>query len=176
MRSVWSTILAAAIASVLTAGFFAALPGPLATVNLTLILVIAFITDFRFKDALIAAVVGGLILDLASAGVFGTNIVMMCIVTMAMFPLFTRVFTNRSLAGLLGMAAVAFTTLRTLRLFATTVSFWLAAYPVAPLWSPERLPPFIGGLLTFMLVAAGTHLIMLATRRGIGTVVMTHRS
>ncbi len=101
------TALAAAL-GILHAGFVSALPAPASSLHLPLMLVVGLIASFRFADAFAAAAASGIALDAVSSLPFGTNVVVMLAATALAVILFTRVFTNHSWTGLLGMNAAAY--------------------------------------------------------------------
>ncbi len=114
MQRITVVILAAIAAALLHVAFFSALPWPLSVINLPLILVITYIGAFRFRDAFIAAIITGTTIDSLSITPFGIHIAVHLVVTLLMLVLFTRVLTNHSWLGLLGINAAAFGLLHTL--------------------------------------------------------------
>ncbi|MEK9152143.1 MAG: hypothetical protein AAB692_02155, partial [Patescibacteria group bacterium] len=74
----------------------------------TLALVVALVLTFRFTEAATAAVASALVHETMSVGPAGQTVVMTAITVAALIFLYTRVFTDLSLAGFVAMTAVAF--------------------------------------------------------------------
>lgn len=172
MRQIGGTILIAILATLLHAGFFSALPEPFSMIHLPLILILSFVMTFRFGDAVISAVTSGITLDLLSAGMLGVNIFIITASTLVLVPLFTRIFTTRSVPGFLGINTVAFLILHTLILLSRTVRFWLSAYPLDGLFLWTHLPGFLVGLIIHLMVALTLLYVVRAARSSLGAVLM----
>ncbi len=159
-------ILIAIAVAVLHTTFFSALPWPLSTIDLPLIVILTLIGTFRFRDALLSALFAGTTIDLLSIMPFGTHVLVYLLVTLITIFLFTRVFTNHSWPGLLGMSAVAFSILHTLLLitrFTRAVFHGLSLD--AALGNATALHIIIA--LTIQLAAVLTMMVVAAMARGL---------
>src|SRR5512142_227455 len=103
MRRTLLIVLVAAIVGVVQASFVHALPRPASAVDLPLILVVALVTNFRFGDAFAAAAASGIVADALSSLPFGTDATIMVALAAVTVGLFTRVFTNHSWPGSVGI-------------------------------------------------------------------------
>ncbi|MEY4745375.1 MAG: hypothetical protein RL272_1320 [Candidatus Parcubacteria bacterium] len=128
MRRTLVLVILAVMIGVLQASFIRALPRPESAIDLPLILVVALVTNFRFADAFVAAAASGLAIDALSSLPFGTNAAIMCVLAAVTAGLFTRVFTNHSWPGTIGinvavygLAAAALACVRAVR--ATLLGF-----------------------------------------------------
>jgi hypothetical protein len=108
MRRIALIIAVALVSALLHAGFVSALPEPASSLHLPMILVIGLIATFRFADAFAAALAAGITLDALSSLPFGVNLLTLVAATALAILLFTRVFTNHSWIGLLGMNAACY--------------------------------------------------------------------
>lgn len=108
MNRIAAVILAAIALAALHASFFTALPSPISSIDLSLVLIVGLVGAFRFRDAILAAACVGATTDTLSAMPFGTHLMIDIIVTILTILLFTRIFTNHSWPGLLSLNAVAF--------------------------------------------------------------------
>lgn len=101
-------ILAGVAAAVFQTSFLSALAHPLSGIDPRLMLVVALVTAFRFREAAFAAIVSGIAADALSPLPFGVNLLIgLGVAALATF-LFTHVFTNHSLPGVLGVNACAY--------------------------------------------------------------------
>ncbi len=103
MRRTLAIILAAAVLGIVQASFVKALPHPASAIDLPLILTVALVTNFRFADAFAAAAASGLAMDALSSLPFGANAAIMLVLAAVTVGLFTRVFTNHSWPGTVGI-------------------------------------------------------------------------
>lgn len=172
MRRIGGTILIAVLAALVHAGFFAVLPGPTSMIHLPLILILSFVMTFRFSAAVISAIASGATLDLLSSGMPGANIFIITASTLLLVPLFTRIFTTRSIPGFLGINATAFLILHMLVLFTRTVRFWLSAYPISDLLLWTHIPNFLAGLVMHLATALILLHIFRAARSSLGSILM----
>ena len=100
--------LAAAAASVFHAGALTFGNSPLGLVNLWLIIAVGLVADFRLRRALIVAVVGGLTADSLSSLSPGITAIAGVSAVLLAGILIVRVFTQQSVAAIVGLQAVAF--------------------------------------------------------------------
>lgn len=136
-------IAAAVAAAIVHASFLSALPHPLSAIDPRLVLVVALITSFRFGDAAVAAAAAGLAADALSPLPFGVHaLVSLAAAGTATF-LFTRVFTNHSLPGVLGVNACAYVF--------SSLAAALAGLAVAAVTVGLPPDPFGGGLVAAAL-------------------------
>lgn len=108
MRRTLILILIAALIGIFQASFMQALPRPASSIDLPLILVVALVTNFRFVDAFAAAAASGIAADMLSSLPFGTNAAIMVVLAAVTVSLFTRVFTNHSWPGTVGINVAVF--------------------------------------------------------------------
>lgn len=130
MRRTLLVILFAAALGIVNAGFVSALPAPASSLHLPLLLVIGLIASFRFVDAFTAAAAAGITLDAVSSLPFGTNLLVTLGAALLATVLFTRVFTNHSWTGLLGMNAAAFLGMNAMLGLARLLRAVFAGWPV----------------------------------------------
>lgn len=172
MRRIGGILLIAVLAALVHAGFFTVLPEPVSMIHLPLILVLSFVMTFRFGAAVISAIASGATLDMLSSGMPGVNIFIITASTLVLIPLFTRIFTTRSVPGFLGINAAAFLILHMLVLFTRTVRFWLSAYPISDLLLWTHIPSFLAGLFMHLATALILLHIARAARSSLGSVFM----
>lgn len=172
MRHIGGILLIAVLTALMHAGFFAVLPEPFSMIHLPLILILSFVMTFRFGAAVVSAIASGATLDLLSTGMFGVNVVIITASTLVLVPLFTRIFTTRSVPGFLGINAAAFFILHALILLSRTVRFWLSAYPINDLLLWTHIPNFLVGMLVHLTTALALLHIVRAARKSLGSVLM----
>lgn len=130
--------------------FMPSLAHPLAAIDLPLIFMVWLTAHFRFREAVIAALIAGLVRGVPSALPALAWAVAYAAGAGVVVWLFTRVFTNRSWPGLLGLTAAAYIALHTL-LTAIRLSF--AVVEGAP-----AATAFAGGTFGSAVAALATQL------------------
>lgn len=103
MRRLLPLVLVAVAIGILQASFVAALPYPASSVDLPLILAVTLVTNFRLTEAFIAAAASGLAMDILSSLPFGVNAALMLVLVAVTVGLFTRIFTQHTWLGTLGI-------------------------------------------------------------------------
>lgn len=100
--------LTGAVLGIFQVAWLANLALPLRSMEIILIYAVALIIRFRFREAVLAAAVGGLSRGLLSAMPAPLwSVIYAACAALSVF-LFTRIFTNRSWPGLLGLTAMSY--------------------------------------------------------------------
>jgi hypothetical protein len=146
-------IITSALLGILQAGFVRVLPSPLDGMMLPIVFVVGLIATFRFQEAFLAAFVSGLMMDVLSSLPPGTETVAMLALTGATIVLFTRIFTNYTLAGTFGINAAAFLMARALywTIGAVRATFEGISYSTMP--SAASAWTLVSSLLVQLVVA-----------------------
>lgn len=133
--AILGSVLGGFLLGTIQGAFMPSLPQAVAALDLTLIFTVWLVTRFRFREALVAAGVAGIsrgVLAALPAMLWAAAYLIAAGVAVA---LFTRIFTNRSWSGILGLTAVTYAVfhalLTTIRLAATVTE----GAPTAAAWT-----------------------------------------
>ncbi len=132
-------VIAAVAAAVLQTAGLSALPLPLNFLSPLLLLTAAFVATFKPGQALAAAAVGGLTLDLLTSVPPGRNLVVMVVLAASLDWLFRRVFANLSYPSFAGLTAAGFFLLRLLQAAAAVMTAAPGGAASQVVWWPDRL-------------------------------------
>lgn len=158
------TVVGAVVVAVVQASFFSALPAPLSLVHMPLMLVLLLVINFRFREAFAAALASGAVLDLAFATSFGVNTMTLGLVTLALIPLFTHIFTNSSMAATIAINAAGYCLAGLVGGLVVAVSRSFGGYgPVWDLVSLRWLAIFLYGLTAHLAASVA---VMTTVRSG----------
>jgi hypothetical protein len=157
-----TTLLAAFAAGLLQGALLPDLPRPFAAIDLPLLLAAWLAIRFRFPESLLAAAVAGLTRGALSAMPALVWALAYAACAAAVIFLFTRVFTNRSWTGLLGLTATAYASLHLL----TALARLVFAFAVGASTDDAFAGLSVGGALLALLtqLAAATAAYALAAR------------
>jgi len=150
------TVLAffiAALLGIVEAGFVRALPDAWSPISLTLFYLVALVTDFRERDAYVAAVGAGLTLDALSSLPAGSHVLTLIGVVAVTNFLFTHIFSHRSWTGTVGLNAAAFFLNAAALAFIRNFRAGFAGYDANWIPSGTAWQAFGAGLLTQTLTA-----------------------
>lgn len=155
-------LMLAVILSVVQAAFFSALPAPISLLQLPLVLMTGLVTGFRFRLALLAALAGGMTLDILTPSGRGIPVLILLAVTAALILLFTRTFTHLTAPSFIAINAAGFAFYHFLVFVFGIVRNVLAGFPRMPDVSAER---FVLLAVGFILQTALTALLLLAGKK-----------
>lgn len=161
--------VAAFAVALLQGALLPSFPRPFASIDLSLILMVWLVATFHFRDGAVTAIVTGVTAGALSAMPFGTHLVAYGASTWFAIMLFTRVFTNRSWAALLGLSTATyffFHCILALSRFARAV---LAGLPLSLTWAGATPGSTIAALATQLTAVVMTMFVVAAIRRAFGS-------
>lgn len=154
--------IAAFAVGILQGSFVTALPHPLSSLQLPLVLLVGLVTLFRHRQALMAAFVAGITIDALSALPNGTHAVTLALLTVATIFLFNRVFTHHSWLGTVGLNAASYLLWQLAFVVVRVVRSVFSGVPYSALPTGASLKAFFAGLA----VQIGFVIFLLAVNGG----------